>query len=397
MSLELLLVIAVFAILGRLGAGKLLGNRKIPPGVKILTQTGSLFIVIGAVAGPAGVGLVKPEQLHDMHPVLVICTGWIGFLYGCHFEWRHLRLVPPGMLVASCSMSLICGGLIAVAAWFGLPSLLPKLVDHERVAAAIALGICGAGTAPAGVFLLQRNRHVSRHDIRALQLLTAFDELPAIVALSALLAWLPHPSQFVSPAMLFVAQVALGGVIGVAAWLVFPLGDDHRDRSVLLIAIAAVCAGAADALVVSPLMVSLVAGIVFMNLSHRGEAAFGLMAAPAHTLFSIFLLLCGALLQFSLHGYLVLAACAYVGVRLLAKVVGARLSHLVFLSRSHLHPLLGTGMLFQGGVSLVIAIELADKLPGDSGVPVLTVVVVAVFINELLGNSLAGIALATRR
>ena len=121
------------------------------------------------------------------------------------------------------------------------------------------------------------------------------------------------------------------------------------------------------------------------------------MAAPAHTLFAIFLLLAGALLQFSLQGYLIAAAFVYVVIRAAAKVAGARLGRRLFMSGKHLHPWLGTGMLFQGGVSLVIAIELAHHLPEAAGAPILTVVVAAVFINELLGNGLAGIALATRR
>lgn len=397
MSLELLLVIAVFAMLGRLGAGKLLGNRSLPPALKIITQTGTLFIAIGALAGPGGLGLVKANQLRDMHPVLVICTGWIGFLYGCHFEVRHLRLVPGGMLAASFAVSVLSGGIIATAAWFLLPMLLPSLDAQQTLAAAFALGICGAGTAPAGVFLLARNPHVSRHDIRALQVLTAFDEIPAVLGLAVLLSWLPHPSAVIPAWQLFLAQLALGAVIGVGTHLVFPAHDDQRDRSVILIAVAALSAGAADLLVVSPLMVSLVAGMVFMNLSPRGEAAFGLMAAPAHTLFATFLLLCGALLQFTLQGYLVAAAAVYVVVRTVAKITSARVSHKLFMPSTHLHPLLGSGMLFQGGVSLVIAIEVADHLPGGAGSPILTVVVAAVFLNEVLGNSLAGIALATRR
>lgn len=396
MSLELLLVIAAFAVLGRLGAGKLLGNRQVPPGLKILTQTGSLFILIGAAAGPSGFGLVAAEQVHDMHPVLVICTGWVGFLYGCHFEWRQLRKVAPGMLAASCTVSVVSGVVVTAFGWWLLPYLSADIAGHHRVAAAAALGICAMGTAPAGVFLLARNRHVSRHDIHALQILTAFDELPAVLALAALVAWLPHPSAVIPAWQLFLAQLVLGAAVGLSTHLIFPRRADGRDGSVILIGVAALAAGAADSLAVSPLAVSLVAGVVFMNLSHSGERAFGVMAAPAHTLFAVFLLLCGALLQFTLQGYLLLAAAGYVAVRATAKIVGVRLGHRLFLPRLHLHPLLGTGMLFQGGVSIVIAIEVSAHLP-VAGSAVLTVVVAAVFINELLGNGLAGIALATRR
>ena len=48
---------------------------------------------------------------------------------------------------------------------------------------AAALGICAAGTAPAGVFLLERDRRIARSDLRALKFFSAVDDLPAILAL----------------------------------------------------------------------------------------------------------------------------------------------------------------------------------------------------------------------
>lgn len=397
MSLELLLVIAALALLARFGAGKLLGNLHMPAGIKVLTQTGTLFIAIGWAAGPHGLGLVRAAQVDAMHPVLVLCIGWIGFLYGCHFEWRRVRRVPRGYIKASLSEALVVMVVIAAVSWVAVPWLFAGIGTGQLLGMVGALTLCGAGTAPAGVFLLARNKHISRHDIRALQLLTAFDELPSVLGLAILLAWAPHPLDSVPPIGLLALQVGLGVVVGIAAHLVFPSGVDARDRSVVLIGVAGLAAGAADVLVVSPLFVSLIAGVVFMNVSQRGEAAFGVMSAPAHTLFAVFLMVAGSMMQFSLHGALLLAAVAYVLVRAVGKIVGAELSHRLFIGRSHLHPLLGTGMLFQGGVSLVIAIEISGSVPESVGGPMLTIVVAAVFLNELLGNSLADRALATRR
>ena len=87
-SLSLAGLLAVLLVLVLLGARWGFGKVRLPAPLRLLVATGLVFVFVGALIGPQGANLLTAETLRQLSPVLVIGLGWIGFLYGSHFEWR---------------------------------------------------------------------------------------------------------------------------------------------------------------------------------------------------------------------------------------------------------------------------------------------------------------------
>lgn len=390
MNLELLGVVAALVVTGLLASRLGFGARGLPTGVQLLLSTGTPYIFVGVLVGPQGLGVVTPNFLHELGPIVIIGFGWIGFLYGTHFEWRRLRRFKPRMYLAGFSESLLTLGGVSFVAWLLLPIVEPGMQPVLRMAASFGLGICAAGTAPAGVFMLARRGGVSRADIDLLKFFSAIDDLPAILGLGILFAVLaPELVSGFGGIRAIVIGVVLGGVLGLVAHLLMPMTRKWRRHAfVIILGMAALCAGAAELMGLSPLFVSVVGGMVFTNLSPRKEDIYGLMVKRESTLYAVFLIVAGALLRFEATRVVLVVAPLYVLLRAASKIVGARLGALVA-DKASTHPLLGVGLLFQGGLGLVVAVQLDYSAVVTVSRLFMTTVVFAVVINDVLGAPLA--------
>ena len=184
------LLLAALAVLVLVGARTGFGRGALPEALRPLVDTGTVFIIVGALLGPSGFHAITEGLLSQLSPVLVVGLGWIGFLYGSHLEWRLLRRSAPALYVAAAAEALLTFAIVAGAAWLLLRFVLaPALSAQEHLAAALILGICASGTAPAGVFQLERAR-LAAADLNALRFLAALDDLPGLLLLGLLGGWL---------------------------------------------------------------------------------------------------------------------------------------------------------------------------------------------------------------
>ena len=399
MELRTVLLLAVIAALVLIGSRLSFGRRRLPLGVRETVQTGTAFLVLGALLGPHALNLVTERVLEQLGPVIVIGLGWIGFLYGTHFEWRLVRRLPRAFYGVGFTESLVSLGLVAGlgAVYLGLVAD-PGSTPDDLAVAALVLGVCAAGTAPAGTYLLTTHARLRHADSHALQFFAAVDDLPALLILGFVYAFfhpsLPEGGQ-VAGWQWALITVGMGLLGGWLMHLVFPRGTDVRVNALVLLGMVSLGAGAASLLRLSPLFVSVIAGMVFANLSSRKESVYGMLADREQELYVVFLLSAGALFRFDwtlLLGF----APAYIALRALAKVGGAWLGLRLFMGPSPIHPLIGSGLLFQGGLTLAIAVNLERTHVSALPHQVATIVVVAAIINDLIGPTIAARLLGRR-
>ena len=369
------------------------------PTLRAILDTGAVFIFVGALLGPQAGGLFTQATLVQLSPLLVLGLSWIGFLFGSHFEWRLLRRYPPGIfaagfLIAGCVLALVAG-----ATWWLLPHLLPgALPPRARLEAALVLGMCASGTAPAGVFRLTTRRLLTRENLNALRFFAAVDDLPAIVALGVLHAFLRPGGEASAAAwgwFWLALSIVMGLTLGLLTHWIFPKGDDVRHNFLTLLGVTALGGGAAASLGLSPLFVSALAGAGFANLSPRKEMAYGLLAEREHSLYVVFLLVAGMLLR-PHWGVVFVLAPAMLLLRVSGKLAAGALSWRIFLARSRLSPWIGAGLLFQGGLAMTLAISFVRSDGSTLLHEVATAVVVTVLVSELLAPYAAARALGRR-
>jgi Kef-type K+ transport system membrane component KefB len=159
---------------------------------------------------------------------------------------------------------------------------------------------------------------------------------------------------------------------------------------VILLGVAALTAGAADLLGLSPLFVAVVAGVAFANLSPRKESAYGLMASREQILYAVFLLIAGAMFGFERGRLLWLMVPGYALMRAAAKLCGGLLGRALFLPRAELSRGIGAGLLFQGGLPVVIAVHFEHAHGKMVALPLfMTIFILGVVINDMVARRVA--------
>lgn len=398
MSALTLLVLGGLVVLVLLGSRWGFGNPRLPGLLRPVADTGLVFLFAGAIIGPQGLGWLSRDMLQQLSPVVVIGLGWIGFLFGSHFEVRLLRRYPAASYGAAFLQSVVTLLAVAGAAWWVLGALLaPEMAAHDRAAAALILGICAAGTAPAGVFQLPRGRGYEGADVTTMRFFSAVDDIPALLALGLMNALLhPTAQTWLAGWPWFAITLGLGVGLGLVAHWLFPSTASVQDNSLILLGVIALGAGGAAMLRVTPLLVLAIAGFVFANLSPRSERAYGLLSGREHDLYSVFLLVAGTLFLFDWRGIYLLVP-LFVLVRVAGKVTGGWLGRRLFMPGARVSPLIGMGLLFQGGLALALAVSFERTHESLLTHHVATTIVLAVLVNEVVGPLLAQLTLAGRR
>ena len=143
--------------------------------------------------------------------------------------------------------------------------------------------------------------------------------------------------------------------------------------------------GAAFYFNLSPLYVSMIMGIVFSNLTRIQEKLYPLLLSTEKPIYIIFLILIGALWEFRLDW----SIATLVVIFILSRIVGYTLPlpqcRLILRYPNPLPPVYGLSFLSFGGIGVAMAVSLKLAYPMELMDVFLSVALLAIIINELLG------------
>jgi len=144
----------------------------------------------------------------------------------------------------------------------------------------------------------------------------------------------------------------------------------------------------------SSLLVCMMLGTVFCNLSDFSEEIMGKTDRWTVPLFALFFVISGAELELSVFTNLAVVGIGvvYILSRSLGKYVGAYASAKLMKCGPNIYKYLGVTLLPQAGVALGMTITAAEELP-EHGSLIRNIVLFAVLIYELVGPLLTKIAL----
>ncbi len=383
----------VLILLALLGARFSFSTLQAPPGPRLVFRTGTHFLFLGFILGPQLLGLLTQEAVQQLFPLLGIGLGWIGFLFGLQLDRRNLRQFPPVFHLLALGQAILVFFFFFVIGWFALlgsgqTGRIPQFLIMGAAATACI-------STPAGIALISTN-YLVRGKVRDLLLFVAsVDALVGIVALQVVYALFPPEGLGLGLPLLprltwVIAAVGLGVICGILfIWLTRPR-PGGEEMVLFLLGIAAFASGAALQLQLSPLFVSVTMGAVVANLSPDPQRVFRVLQAWEKPIYVVFLLLAGALLNFSTL-WIALWALAYALVRGGGKVLGNLVMIRLLPLQFAIPRRFGLGLIPQSGISLAMAISgvltyRGLKLDGRDATDLLfAVVVLGVILSELTG------------
>jgi len=359
---------------------------------KLVIVSGAEYLLLGILLGPQLSGILTASMLQDLAPATALALGWMGAIVGSRFVLTTLVRIPGAIYRVAFVESLLTLVVVGGVQYFLLRWLF-ALTDQRALAPAITLGAFATLSGHAGIEVAARRFRERSTLVTALRTTTGANAFLAICAFGLLLAAEHAPSvTLVRPLTATewtVVTIAIGLVSGGLFHLF--LGDETRiDRLFISLGgIIILLSGAATYLRLSPVMAGMFFGATLINTTRQRSEVSAALYRIERPLYFLLLVFAGASWRPSIQTAWLLPVLAFVVLRLVAKVGGARLVARI----NDLLPALGNdwgrALLGQGGLIIALAVNYlyADTLALPN--VVFTTAVASVLLTDLLSGRFA--------
>ena len=345
--------------------------------VKLPNVTG--FLIAGLLIGPYCFKLISVDMLDTLDILTTAALGFIAFSIGSEFKLAHIKAIGGKIILITVCEALGAVILVDVAVIaFGFP-----------VPMALTMGAIAAATAPAATLLVVRQYRAKGELTSTLLPVVAMDDAIGLMAYAisvSVAKMIQNGDAFnvmttiVDPLLEIVLSLAAGGVLGAVVAISNRFFQSKANR--LSISIAAVLLGAslAQKFDLSPLLLCMAIGAVYVNL--RNDAIQTLEHVDTWTppLFMMFFVISGADLNVSMLPKLGLIGVLYIVARVIGKYLGCTISK----TSPKIRKYLGFSLVPQAGVAIGIAQLAVRELP-QYGASIQAVILCATLIYELIG------------
>jgi hypothetical protein len=392
--MKALVAVIVLTALALVGSRRAFVPGKFPFAVQTFF-TGTEFIIIGLLLGSGFLNLIDDATLDLLRPFVCVILGWVGFLFGLQFDRRTVNNLPSGYIAVSAGEGMITLATVLPVVWYLLTRSTNAAPEVVAIAA-VTLAASAACTGLTALTLVEKHRRPASPQVMTLlRFISSLD--PAVGVIGAgvgLSLFAVHPfdaASFPMSLQWLVISMCLGFM---TAWIFVSLTltrTSQAELTVYLLGVVALAGGVAFALGLSALFISFICGLVVANLTHVRSIRGRVMTIMAHgDRFLYFLLLVLAGAYWKLPDIpLLFAALVYVAIRLVGKLAGGYLSTRRLARHQAVPPLIGFGLISQGGMGLAIIVELRFVVDQPLTEAVMSVAILAIIINEFLAPWLA--------
>jgi hypothetical protein len=321
-----------------------------------------VFLPVGFLLGPRGLGLLSPTVLSRLDLAVTIALAVLGVLVGIALG-REIRSATRLFLAASLESLVTIAAVTGATIYFARETELP--LGAPLAVFALALGLCASASSATSA---DPDSEPSAEV--ATRVADLDDVVPIVVATIGFGFLTPAPDG--DTLLRVLAPVVAGLAVGAVGWLLFERAESGAERAVFLLGALALAGGSAAVLRVSPLAVGLVAGLCWTIAPGRADRIVqDDVGKVQHPLVVLLLVTAGALWTPSAVGIWLLAP--YLLFRLAGKVAGAWVSaRIVDVSAGDLAAFLVP----PGVLAVAFALNFRQLLPPDAGDTLLSAVVI---------------------
>jgi Kef-type K+ transport system membrane component KefB len=376
--LKIFLGAVLIVLVALLGSRRTFTRVKLPLAARHIYLTGTEYILVGLCLGSQMLGLLDAEALKGLAPLLYLSLGWIGLLFGIQLEVRQMRIFPTQYYLLAALQALFTMIFCFVPFLFFLGATGESSL-FMSIAGALALAAMAVPTGQSSLALVHKELKLRRNRVtEALGYVAGVDASFGLIVIGFVFC--------------FVRTLEGGGSV-----LHFLTRLRCTQEELLLFTVGAVTfgAGAASYLGISPLFVTAVSGLVLANTQSAKVRILRALATLEKPFYIIVLLLGGAMLQLGGTVSVVLGMSAmYILLRLGGKVAGGYVASVALTSPAKLPASIGLGLLSQGGMSAAMVVSFYYSNGGEMAGTILTMVLVALVVNELLSPFFAEIIMS---
>lgn len=342
------------------------------------------YLIAGVLVGPYVLNLVPKDALSGMTVITECALGFIAFSIGDEFKLSTLKAIGKPALVITALESLC-------AVTFTMT--ITMLLGFDPVIC-VMLGALSASTAPAATLLIVRQYKASGPLTTMLLPVVAADDATGLIAYSICVSiatgMINHeafsPVKTIGVPVLHVLEALLvGAVMGVLLALTHRFFKSHTNRMSFCIAFVMLGVGIADYFDLSSLLLCMALGALYVNLSNDAERILGYIDDWTYPMFMLFFVISGANLDLAILPKVGLIGVVYICARFGGKFVGSWFGGLITHQPPVVRDNIGWALMPQAGVAIGMATMALQQLPAEYAQPILTVILSATLIYEIVG------------
>jgi hypothetical protein len=358
--MKFILALFVLGILALAGSRRVLFDRHVPLGARLIFLTGTEFIIVGLLLGEQYIDLIDARTLAAIEPFTALCLGWVGLMFGLQFEGRRLRSLPQSFL----SISVVQACITMLVVFFTFVLLLGVWGDHQNVVlilpAAAALAAAAACSGQACLAIVQRRfPGADRKLLTLLQYVASMDALPALIVFgitTSLCVGCPGVLGEFWGIPRLVLALCMACLMGLLLYSMAREKTSQSDLLLLILGTCAICGGIANQIGVPVLFLSMVCGIILGNISPLRVRMMDILIKGEKFIYFVLLVIAGAQWEVPSIWFLVLSG-VYILARLVGKTVGTYAATRTMSHHVRVPALVGLGLTSQAGMALAIAID----------------------------------------
>lgn len=380
-SLLVFLAVGVLSVLASSRAARQAGRSFL---LTVLTTSGLVFVLVGALLGPGGAAVYGTQDLEAMQPVLSFGLGAAGLFVGLNLEPGVLRALPMHVYQAAGAQAVAAVGAVAVPLGAVLYAST-GLGAFESLGAGVALGASAGVSSAHYAVLWYRSGRMERARSVGAQLLATLDDLGGLLLLALAMAI----GSGATPAhglVLVGVTLSLGVLTGALLALLCRRVEDPAELVAIILGGAGLVSGAAAFLRLSALLAGIACGATLALIGGRSvNRLWRSLSRMDRPLYLILLFIIGAHVRLDDWQAWMLVP-IFVALRFLAKIYGGRWARKVAGGTLPLPKDPGYALLAQGGVSLCILAETFVLIGRQRAQVVFDAGVLGALLNEVLAS-----------
>jgi Kef-type K+ transport system membrane component KefB len=348
----------------------------------------TLLLLFGMAIGSQSLDLIPPMFTEQFDTIANMTLLMVGFLLGGKLT-AGLKESAHETLWISISAAILTVLIV----------MLGLLAIGTSLSMAILLGCIASATAPAAILDTVLESQIKGSFSNLLLSIVALDDVWGLILFSIGIAVVTAVNGYAAEvSQLYIVIKDIGGALLLGITLGFPAayltGRVRKGQPMLMEALGLVflCGGLALMFEVSSLIAAIVMGAIVANFAIHHEYPFHEIENIEWPFMTIFFVLAGASLDFDSIQAVGLIGLAYILLRVLGKLFGARIGAEVSHANTATRHWMGLALLPQAGVAIGMALVASNQFP-DYRSTLLTVVIGSTVFFEIVGPMFTRMAL----
>lgn len=348
------------------------------------------YILVGIFLGNSFLKIVNPEIVKYENVLTSLTLGFIAFLIGESLRIKDLKAIGKSGIIVTIIQAIVTT--FAVFIGFYLLSFFNIIKLNYAFEISLILGVTATATAPAATFLVLRQYRTKGPLTNYILMAVTLDDAIGILFFNIAVTIIKSTinglkMNFLESFFSFSKELLLSFIVGFLLGLLISqiVKFLKNNEEILIVSIALIILGVgfAEQFNLSPLLVNIILGATFANLSLKSENTFRNIENWLPPIFLIFFVISGSTFNLSLILSNFIFIIIYLILRTFGKIYGCFLGADISKAPINVKKYLGLSMLSQAGVAIGFSVYIKNLFPALSFIN--TIIITGVIIFEIIG------------